>query len=95
MRTDEQGRSYVVTDSTVPLVTTMPDNVVTVNVSASNQSFVIPVVLFAATSGNISVTSVGGQSLLIESWPAGMPLPFRVTTVFSSLTTAAKMIGVW
>jgi hypothetical protein len=50
--------------------------------------------LLIGTSGNLRVTTAGGQTLTIPSVPTGI-LPLGVKRVFADQTTAANITALW
>jgi hypothetical protein len=51
--------------------------------------------LYVGGTGNLSVVMAGsGDTVVIESVPAGMLLPIRVTKVLAA-TTATKIVALW
>lgn len=48
-----------------------------------------------ATAGDVKVTTLGGQTLVIPSVTAGQFLPFRFTRIWSTGTTASNISCWW
>ncbi|RID91557.1 hypothetical protein D2N39_12715 [Gemmobacter lutimaris] len=55
----------------------------------------VPRALYALTDGTVRVTMRGGGSPVTVQMIAGVPLPFRVTRVWATGTTATGIVGVW
>lgn len=51
--------------------------------------------LYVGTSGDVKVTTKGGQTLIIPSLAAGVFHPLRVTRVWSTSTTATGIVAAW
>ncbi len=50
--------------------------------------------LYVGGTGNIKVTTVGGETLVLSAVPVGV-LPIRVTRVHSTSTTATSIVALW
>ena len=49
--------------------------------------------IYVGTTGNIRVLTEGGTDITFNSVPAGYILPFVVTKVFATSTTASNLVG--
>lgn len=50
--------------------------------------------LYVGTTGNIKLTTAGGNTVTFSSVPVGV-LPVRCVRVFSTNTTASNIIALW
>lgn len=51
--------------------------------------------VYVGGAGDLAVTMVGGQVVILVAVPAGALLPIAVTQVRSTSTTASSVIGLW
>lgn len=51
--------------------------------------------LYIGGAGNVTVVTVGGQTITFPSVPAGSLLPIQVSRVNATLTTATNIISLW
>jgi hypothetical protein len=51
--------------------------------------------LYVGTTGNVRVTTVGGDDVVIPTVPAGAILPIEIKRVWSTNTTASGFVGIF
>lgn len=51
--------------------------------------------IFVGTGGDLSIVTVGGDTLTFRSLAAGSLLPVRASRVLASNTTASDLLGLW
>jgi hypothetical protein len=51
--------------------------------------------LYIGGTGHINVVTVGGETVLISSLPAGTILPIRIKQLLSTSTTATLVVALW
>ena len=51
--------------------------------------------LYVGTGGDVAVTTVGGQVVVLSNVPSGALIPISVTQVRSTSTTASNIVGMW
>lgn len=51
--------------------------------------------LYVGGAGDVKVVTVGGSTVTFTGVPAGTILPVTVVRVFSTLTTATSLVGMW
>jgi hypothetical protein len=51
--------------------------------------------LWVGTAGNLSLEMHGGDSIVITGVPAGARLPYRVSRVNATSTTATGIVALW
>lgn len=54
-----------------------------------------PRALYVGQAGDLAVTMLGGETVVLGAVPAGALLPLRVTRVRATGTTAGRILGLW
>ena len=93
MLTDTYGRGLIATDPEIGFKGQVP-NAQAVDLSSTNTVFEQAVILASSASGLFSVTTLGGENVVIP-WGAYNPLPVLVTTVYKDGTTATGIVAYW
>ena len=90
-RNDAGGRTYVVPDRSVGFTTGVLPHAELVSLSTATTSVYwdSPATLYASASGAMRVTTAGGETLTLPSWPPYTPLPVAVQTLYHSGTSAS------
>lgn len=68
------------------------DNAVLLTPDDSNDLADVARALYVGTSGNIKVTTAGGDTLLLTAVPVGI-LPIRIKRVWAATTTASTIVA--
>lgn len=80
-------------DSTGALVSAVPRNAAAITPNDSNDLSPAPQQVRITGTGDVKVTTAGGQTLTFTGWPANTFLPVLVSRVWSTGTTATGLIG--
>ncbi len=51
--------------------------------------------LYVGVAGDVTLVTLGGETVLFKAVPAGTLLPVRCTRVNNTATTAANMLSLW
>ena len=51
--------------------------------------------IWVGVSGDVKVTTVGGDTFVLPAVAAGIPIPVRVRRVWSTSTTASSIVGLY
>lgn len=51
--------------------------------------------LYVGSSGNVQITTVGGETVMLANINAGSLVPIRVSRVWSTGTTATNILALW
>jgi len=73
----------------------VPGSAETVDISSTDHNFPQDVVLYVGGTGDLSVITGDGSTVLLQSIPAGSFVPLRVRTIVRTTTTASNIVAMW
>jgi hypothetical protein len=97
-RNDEQGRPFAVVSEPEgePLGRFNHARVVVTDATANSAvSFATTVTLVPTASGSVRITTAGGETVNCANWPAHLPIPVGVATVYNSAAFASNFLAMW
>ena len=74
--------------------TSIPAHAEAITPSDTNES-TFALALYIGGSGNVTVVTEGGETVLFTAVPAGTILPIRVKEVSATGTTATSIVRMW